>query len=450
MTNLAVLLGALFFLTCLVFVIMHSLSIRRVSLLDWSVLSMGGVYGIGWCVVAKVTEAGGNPNWENWLLPCKALYHVHTIFALVLLGAVWFGWLAFGSFKNTHRRVIPRTYSGNDISQLLKAMWFLLIISFITQWYYVQAYGGFFDILTYSRAIRSGIFPIKNQFSFLKPFGGLALFASYGFFGLLLAQYRHKTVWVGLILSILFSLYILYSWMGRIGFLTYLITFVLGAFLYRKPRPLTLLLFGSIAMFIMLLGAYSVSIWFNLKPADNLAFFLARELSFPFGSFFGQLDFGGNMFRWFKDILIAPVYLLPSSLWSNWVDNVGQVNTALIMGAPKGVRGVTGAVPVDLLTLGFMQASVFGVAVVGFLFGGFLRFIHYLLDKVVNPGLRAVFEAHVAIKIAVLGVFYAQPSLFVSGNFALFITVLVIMLFLKTPRIIKSRKLKIGDNWGRS
>jgi len=223
--------------------------------------------------------------------------------------------------------------------------------------------------------------------------------------------------------------------MGRIGFLTYLATFVLGAILYRRPRPFSLLFLGLGVLIAILVGVYCISIWLNLKPADNLLVFLVQELSFPFGSFFAQLDFGENLFRCFKDFIVSPVYLLPSSLWTQWVEGVSQVNTALIMGAPKGKQGVTGGIPVDLLTLGLMQMSVYGIPIVGAVFGALLRLIQYLLDNINNPGLRAVFEAYIAIKIAVLGVFYAQPELFVSGNFALAVSLIIIGFFSKVARI---------------
>jgi hypothetical protein len=41
------------------------------------------------------------------------------------------------------------------------------------------------------------------------------------------------------------------------------------------------------------------------------------------------------------------------------------------MGAPKSEQGVTGGIPVDLLTLGLMQASIFDIVVVGVIFGVF-------------------------------------------------------------------------------
>jgi disulfide bond formation protein DsbB len=145
-------------------------------------------------------------------------------------------------------------------------------------------------------------------------------------------------------LSVVFSFYLLYSWLGRIGFLVYLATFVLGALLSRRPRPFALLAGGCSVMLAIVIGAYYLSPWLNLKPADNLSAFLGRELAFPFGSFFAQLDLDEHLFRAFKDFLVA-------------------------------------------------------------------------------------------LKIAVLGIFYAQPALVIKGNFALLVTAVVMAIVLKTPRL---------------
>lgn len=446
MIDFVTVVGILLFIVCLTFVIIHSLRMKRITLLDWSVLGIGGIYGIGWVIVARVTVAGGNPTWGKWILPYEYFFPVHTASAIILLGGMWFGWIILGSIKIIRYRMGSAFILENDTPRLVNVMWLLLIVAFIMQWLYSRAYGGFLGLLDYSRLIRSAIFPIENPLSFLRSFGGLALFASYGFFALWIGKCRRLSVLVGLFLSVLFSLYILYSWLGRIGFLTYLMTFVLGAFLYRKPRPLSLLFFGSLVLTFILVGAYFVSIWFNLKAAENLSFFLARELSFPFASFFAQLNFKEHLFRLFKDFFYIPAYLLPSSLWSNWIEDVSQINTALIMGAPKGERGVTGGIPVDLITLGLMQASVFGILVVGVIFGAFLRLIQHFIDKIDHLGMRAVFESHIAIKIAVLGLFYAQPAQVVSGNFALLVTVIVILLYLKKPKFRKVTQNKIISN----
>lgn len=188
-------------------------------------------------------------------------------------------------------------------------------------------------------------------------------------------------------------------------------------------------------MLAVVVAAYYVSLWLNLKAADSLPEFLARELAFPFGSFFAQLGTGANLFCGFTDFFFAPFFLLPSSWWSTWIEEVSQVNTALIMGAPKGQHGVTGGIPVDLLTLGLMQAHVFGIPIVGAMFGVLLRVVQRLIDRIPDPGVGAVFSAYAALKLAVLGVFYAQPALVVSGNFDFLVSALIIAAFLYMPRI---------------
>ena len=452
MTDLAVILGLTFFLLCLVFVVLHSLRLRRLTLIDWAALAMGGGYGAGWALVVFVTQKGYNPFWKRWLLPFEHLYPLHTISAIILAVSIWFGWLLFGSLRFRQRETLPLPSKNYDM-KLITAMWTLLAIAFIMQWLYTQAYGGFIGLLEYSAAMRSAIFPVENHLSFLQPFGGLALFASFGFFGLWVSRCRSLAIWVGLFLSVGFSLYLLYSRLGRIGFLVYLATFVLGAFLSRRPRPFVLLMGGGAVMLTIVIGAYYLSLWLNLKPADSLPAFMAKELAFPFGSFFAQLDLGEHLFRAFKDFIVAPVYLLPSSLWSQWVENVSQINTAVIMGAPKGQQGVTGGIPVDLLTLGLMQASVFGVAVVGVMFGALLRLSQCLLDRLANPCVRAMFEAYVALKIAALGIFYAQPELFIKGNSGLLVSVVVMAIILKAPRLrwrMSHRQVIPGRNSGNS
>ncbi len=110
--------------------------------------------------------------------------------------------------------------------------------------------------------------------SFLQPFGGLALFASFGFWGLWLSRRRGAGVIAGFVFSFLFSLYILYSWLGRITFLVYLATLVLGTLLARRPRPLRLLAGGGLVMLAIIVSAYYVSVWLNVKAADSLPDFL--------------------------------------------------------------------------------------------------------------------------------------------------------------------------------
>jgi len=94
------------------------------------------------------------------------------------------------------------------------------VLAVATQGLYAQAYGGVLGQLEYSSMIRSSLFDTgpSNALSFLQSFGGLAMIAAFGFFGLRLSGRRNFLALLGFLLSFLFSLYVLYSWLGRTGF----------------------------------------------------------------------------------------------------------------------------------------------------------------------------------------------------------------------------------------
>jgi hypothetical protein len=163
MSSVAILGGLAFMLLCVCLVVMHSLSRRRVTLFDWSMLAMGALYGGGWALVVTVTAAGENPFWSPWLLPNQAYYPLHTVMALVLLGGLWLGWLLPFGFRGSQGeayvqgRVVRQIQ--RDRPRLTAAAWFMLALAFCAQWIYVQAYGGFLGLLDYAAMIRSAILP---------------------------------------------------------------------------------------------------------------------------------------------------------------------------------------------------------------------------------------------------------------------------------------------------
>ena len=427
--------AAIFFLlTCMLLSLYKSEKYGRVRLIDWSTLAMGGVYGGAWALVMIYTLDGKNPAWEKWLAPSVDLYLIHTLCALIALLFAQIGWKLTGGACE-RRSVELGLGQGAYRHRLVGAGWGLLVCAILMQFFYTKALGGLFGVFEYANLMRAGVFAVENPLSFLQPFAGLALFASFIFLGLLMSGFRRVSVVVGLFLSVFFSIYVLMSWQGRIGFLTYFATIIFSFFLKAGVRPVALIVGGGGLLGGMVVLAYELSSLLQIKASESFAFFIAKELSFPFGGFFAHLSAGDNLARGFKDFLFSPLYVLPSSWWVGLIETVGQVNTAVIMGAKKGDLGVTGAVPVDLLTLGLMQASVVGVAVVGFLFGGLLRAADYFLRTIQDAGVRAVLEAYVIIKIGVLAVFYAEPQLVVAGNFDLIICVVLLVLV----RIFPSR-----------
>lgn len=440
MTDLAIIAGVLLAVGCLCLAAAHSWRARRLTFLDWTVLAIGGVYGIGWAVVVYVTRAGANSRWEGFLLSNKAYFLLHTACVLVLLAGLVVGWRAGrGTVKSAPAMPPPIPAGRSGWSVEMGAAWLMLGLAVITQWLYTLSYGGFIGALTQSAAFRSGLLTTENRLGFLFPFGSLAYVASFIFFGLLLAGRRPVRLWISLVLAVAVSLYVLLLRLGRVDALVYLATFLFGYLMYRVNRPLTLLAISGLGGVAILAGTYWLSLVSGISFTEGLAAFLAKELAFPFVNFL-EHSAAETRLRWFYDIVVMPVFLLPESLWAGWVENVSDVTTTLIKGAPKGTAGVSGGMPVDLLTLGLLQASVLGVLVVGFLFGLLLRFLDRLLLGVANQGVRAVFGAHIAFKIAVLGVFYAQPSLLVKGN----MYVLVAALILWFSSVVVSRRVRMA------
>lgn len=432
--------------SCIVIAVCHSFYLGRLSLLDWAVLGIGLVYGGGWALVILATEQGLNPFWSPWLTSMSHLYSLHTIGVFLLLFSILIGW--FGCTILFGRRQAPLLAHTTFYDYRLRvSLWVLLGAGVVFQSLYVSVYGGFLAVLDYSAAIRSGITQVHNPLSFLQPFGGLALFSSIGFFGLCIRHRRIGNV-VGFLVSFLFSLYLLYSWLGRIGFLIYLSTFLLGLTMARNPSPMRLIIGGGGGMVLVIFAAYRISAWLGINSSPSFPAFAAKELSFPFASFFAQLHEERHLFEMFQDFIYTPLYFLPSSWWSGSFETVGQINTRLIMGAAKGEEGVTGAIPVDMLTLGLMQASFAGILMVGMMFGVLLRILQRLIDGLAHPGIRAMFQSYLAIKIAVFAVFYSEPYQFIVGNFALILAGVIIWICLRMPRITLLRSYPLSGSLG--
>lgn len=408
----------------------RAVSRGAMDLLCWSIFAIGGIYGGGWVLVLSATKNGENAWWESWILPFESLYLIHSLAAIILAASIMLGWII----------VSPRLLSivnpaGNYEKRIYLAAWLLLIAGVAAQWVYVQVYGGFFGLLDYSSAIRSAIFEESNPYGFLEPFGRLVVISSFLFFGLFISGYRKFGLKVGLLGALAFSVYVLVGRQGRIESAIYVASFLLATALFRGTRPIVLILWAGSILLVIPVSAWFYTMAFQDGGSNGLTAFLAREFSFPFASFFAQLDLGAHLYRGFVDFFVAPVYMLPSSWWRSWVGEISATNTTVLLGAPKGEQGVTGGIPTDLLTLGLMQLSILGVAAVGAMFGGLLRCTQAALLVIRNGGIRAILEAYIALKIAIIGMFYSQPALFIAGNFDLWFGIAVMLFCLWLPKI---------------
>ena len=420
--------GILIFFVSLALAVVCAQRKEYPPLVSWSLLAIGLVYGLGWVAVVHAAISGTGFLGAGRIAFDKDYWIFYNLSILFSIAGIFLGWNILRSATSFTIRISSRIFFLS-YKELAFIAWSMLIIAFILRYLYVSAFGGFFSYLEYSRAIRSGIFEIDNPWSFLQPFGHLVLFSSYIFWAARRDGNKTFFNFVGFWLAFLFSVYILYSWSGRAGFVIYLCVFLL-AFIYLRHFPAKMVVIGgTIGSLATLYFLYIISNIFEIKGADNFSYYVVKEISFPFVSFFSQLERGDYLYRGFTDLLYSPLYLLPSSWTTGLIEGVEQINTLVISGAKKGDYGVTGTIPVDLITLGLMQAHVLGVFITSVVFGGFIKLLQVFFGAIKSDSLRCIFLAYAAVKISFISIFYANPSNFVASIFPILLLILSIFFY---------------------
>ncbi|NLC18108.1 MAG: hypothetical protein GX757_02615 [Clostridiales bacterium] len=412
---------------------------RKFEYLDFFLITLALFNGLGFAFVFWGTKNGLNSAiWTNRIERYDAI-SISIYFAanILLMTAVVCGWTIAGRVK---RPVAPVSYSFNECRELKKlyfmlkaGAWLMLAVAFVSYVLYARAYGGFSGLLYYAKVIRSGILLVNNPFSFLQRFGAFAFIASFIFFALLIDKNlkgaKRKDCIAGFIMSLCFSLFVLYSWDGRVAFMVYLLVFLLSLILYRNKSVIRLVRKLAIVVVFGLILIVAFDRLLNRSPVGiSVTSLFVRELSFPSAAFITWL--GKDSFRWFKDILIAPIYLLPSRIWRYMLglDTASMLLTYDFWGAYKGEAGVTGSVPVDLLTFSYMQAHIAGVVIVGLLVGAILYGLQQLQGKLPLESIRAVVGSDIILNLVILTVPYGEPYHILTRCFYLIVGLILLFI----------------------
>lgn len=443
MTVFASLIGGLFIAIILYsFVAFRLTKLKRLQMIDWFLLSLATFNGLGFAFVLWSTFGGRNSyTWTHRIIQYDAITVLQYLSSnLILAFAVITGWYISIALTNKYRHQKPSVLNYSLLIRNRKRFtivaWIMVLIAILAYSIYTRPYGGFIGILKYSRAIRAGVFFVNNPYSFLKRFGGFAFFASYIFLGLILDTKKEKVArknyYIGFCLSFVFSLYINYEWLGRLTVATYFLTLILGYILYNYKTVFGLVRKGFIfivsALFVTI-GADRILEGTNHKIGIIELF--ASELSFPFASYIIQNDY--YQFRWFKDVIVAPLFVLPERIWSGIfnIEPASSYNTLIVAGARKGEGGVSGSIPLDMLTFGHLQGSIIGILFIGIIFGCFLFFLEKRIDKLPVKGVKSVIYANVVLNIAVFSVLYGDTQHIIIRNFPLIGGSLLIWFILK-------------------
>lgn len=397
-------------------IVMH----KRLDLVDWFVGTMGAFNGIGYAFVLWATHTGTNQFWAQWILPYNSYYWIPPFLSLIAVGSVWIGAAVAGGSRKPFEK-----YDDLSSTVLIKKLaWGFLFVGIFCYYLYARAYGGFFELLNYSNLIRSGMFDlieIDNPWSFLGRLGSLTFFSSFLFYSIVL-EGRLKgcsrlIFLLGLAVSVGFSLYVLYSWLARVAIVMYISVFPVAYVYYRSRNSYSMIIKLSLIFFTIAIALPVLSLWITPgKASTSIIEFYAKELSFPAVSLFSTID--DTNFRFFFDLFVAPLYMIPSKIWSGVFGLVtaSDVNTEMIFGYRKGEGGVTGGVPTDFITFGYMQMGVIGVSLMGILMGGGLVWLERFINWMPGRGLRSVLYTYCMFMISILTVLYADPYHIVQRN----------------------------------
>lgn len=415
---------------------------KKLELLDWFLISMATFNGIGFSFVIFYTNIGRNSYIHSRLiLNFDVLMSIsYILLCFLILFSVVFGWyLAAGVKKTTGKKVsINNHYDSNSKFQnkLLIVAWVMLVISIFSYGLFTRAYGGFIDYLDFSSARRSGVFVVANSFSFLQRFGSLSFFSSFIFFSYLIdSEYKirnNKSNLIGFILSASFSLYVLFSWEGRIGFVFYIATFFLGYILYTYKSTFAFIRKFSFFIIFSFIFLIFIDTFLGRSGGDlGVIDLFTKELSFPFASFYSIFESGE--YRWFFDVLTAPLLILPMKIWGGVlnIDTASSFNTFLLLGARKGEAGVYGETPVDLLSFAYLQGSFLGVVIIGLTGGIGLYILQQVINKIPIKSFRSVVSAKIILYVAIMTVLYGDPQHILVRNFDIIFGFIMIKLLLK-------------------
>jgi hypothetical protein len=433
--TIAVALGWVAFLVASVLVTARVASRGRFDLIDVFVAGLGAVYGAGYAFVIQATSQGGNVYTALRIADHAASFWVVPAIALVCI-VVAVG--CASAFVHVPAAQDP-SIAPTDLSRAPRpgvieaAAWGFLALSVVSSLLYVRAYGGIAGFFTVADALRSGLFDEAgvNAWSFLRPFGGFSIFATYLFGARLVAApggWRRPAM-IGFAVSFVVASVTLTGWGGRVDLLMFWVTIAAGLLIHRtgvSPRLLGAI--GAIAAAALLAMPALTEAMNPGKAAESVSAFYAKELSFPVESSLNSLHLETH--RLGLDIAVAPLYLLPERIWGQpllGIQSVSDRNSERMHGDVMR-QGFGFTIPSDFITLGLHQFGLVGPLVLTVAWCMVLgRLDAFLVLRLPRP-LSSFLYAHAAFVIAGLTTLYADPRHVVSRNLHFIVGLLALLL----------------------
>mgnify|MGYP000930289612 CR=1 FL=1 len=375
------------------------------------------------------------------------MYYIQNI--TLLLSSI-FGWMII---KKNYRLVLDenkeRANGSSSLKKIRNIAKFCLILSIGSYYLYSQPYGGFINLLEYTSSLRSGIITVNNPFSFLQKFGRFSIFSTLLFCGLILDKKYKKTDLLYGLISIIFSIYYLYSLGGRVSFISFFLILLLARIFYKYQQKINLKLVTRMIFVLIgiILGLYYMTKFF-IRGTVDLAIidFFINEISFAFASFRNVINYPGIFL--FKHVILSPLYFLPSSIWNLkfGFDTATSFNTFLFTGGYKGEGDISGSVPLDIISFSWLEGGFFGPVIIGILYGLLLAVLQRKLNEISNKGVRSFIFSYMIVEFAILVVPYGDTVHLIQSAFSFIIGFCILTHMLKNKVKSKRSQLSIPDS----
>ena len=402
-----------------------------------------GVYGILLPVCYILTSYGYNTGSMAETIMKYDVFDFAIYYFVALITSSFYLYVIRINKSYYKYEAIENKYQEKNIFGIALVM---LLIGLVSDYLYLKAYGGYANYLKYSGAVRSGVITIRNTFSFLIVFRSCVAFSSFLFLSQMKNNGKNSIInTLFFLISVFFSLRVFYANKGRLGLAIYLLLVILYI-ITRDDKETRFLSTKTFRRFVFIsiafvFGLYLLGIVLSRNITDSIIVQLNKEISFVFVNFYVQLhNLTMNQFRWFSDVFLFPIYILPTSVWQNvlGITTASSDNTLLVSGFRKGTGGIYGEMPIDLMSLSYMQMGFVGLIVVPLAFSFLLIYVIRRVNKLRNNNVRRVLYLYTIIYIGLETIFYADPSHIIHRAFA-FIVFLIIEPILSVIHLSKKR-----------
>lgn len=423
---IGIILGLVLFIVSVIYFATRRGRVGNVNLFHWFILGMGIFYGLFFSVVLLLLMSGYETESTYWILNSSEYYLIYFVLIALFIFTTFLGFFSIKTKKNNEELKI---LNNLEYKKIFSFILILFLIAIIAIYLFTKARGGLLGNIVYSKAFGVEGFDEHNKWSFLKPFLNLAPIVTCFLLGFCLSKNSFYSKLLFFI-SLVPASYVLLFASGRLTLILYLVAPLLIVSINKNAKHIKIVFFIIVGLFFLIYGVSLISDLLDWKSRGAFSVFLISELSFPFYAFFANLHADTDGIRFYQDILMYPFYAFPER-FTGITFNVNTINTAIIKGYTYTSSFKETSKPIDLITFGWLQGGVFGIAIFGYIYGVFLKVINNLLMNITTKPIRISLFALVIIRMMYGSFYYMSPMGFFNKNIAILGVLILTSLFYK-------------------